>query len=868
MFFSQEDYKKIQKWLVHNSVRDTEFNEAIIPLNGSEIIAFVQNGHNVKVYLKDFMEQLILLGVPDFLNITEKYNEKYISLSQAISLLPFKGRKIGQVITFLDEEGKWKIYQFQGERVNQWNITTLWVDLIKEITGSTIVADEEDLTSIKQNNKTVIKFKDKPYNKNDYSGLGRVYLRKNVTTIIDYSSKREIIANLLTQGNISRENTIYIIQYDYTLNGNTIIIPSNSILCFEGGSINNGTIKVDSSIRIVNTFSGTALIDGEPTYLDYLTNEEDVTSSRGILKFADKEYNPANFSGLGRVYLRKNIVDGKNILTQDMINKPNVRYIIQYDYDLNEKEITVPDNCILDFQGGSLSNGSINFNNCYINGDYNKNILLDCKGKLSNYEITPEMYGAVGDGVTNDSDIINYILSIYNTCLLCDNKNYYIDDTLNINHNFTIYAKGRSALTIKNGINGINISSNIDNIYIKNLDIHVKDLEDIIGQENSGNGININQGAQYISIIDCSIRGFNYAIYNINGTWCDKIENCKIMNNNTGIYLDGENNNNSVRKCVITHNKYGIFAGGGRGFIISESNIKLNNVGIRATNNADSVVITNNYFERNSLYSVECYHLQHSPIKVDINNCCFFLAYSISKSSTKIVSIYDIVVCAGTELTIKDCKITTDDSTTGLAFINANQGNCKIIDTVIGEGISIGNIGPNCEIINTKYNLFNRPIFNNSIELTTDLCQRFDINDDVELKIPDGNFFEYNSIIVIIKGNGNVTFTSTSNSVIGGSDNTFKSPSIIYIYANRKLENGSWEIIFEAIDIQHIRKYGTQQQRPNLTSNDVGYQYYDTTINCVIVWDGIKWINVDGSDISEKTLRNEDWTLKTKVKII
>ena len=58
-----------------------------------------------------------------------------------------------------------------------------------------------------------------------------------------------------------------------------------------------------------------------------------------------------------------------------MINKPNVRYIIQYDYDLNGEEITIPDNCILDFQGGSLSNGSINFNNCYINGDYNKNIL-------------------------------------------------------------------------------------------------------------------------------------------------------------------------------------------------------------------------------------------------------------------------------------------------------------------------------------------------------------------------------------------------------------------------------------------------------------------------------------------------------------
>lgn len=87
-----------------------------------------------------------------------------------------------------------------------------------------------------------------------------------------------------------------------------------------------------------------------------------------VLKFADKEYNPANFSGLGRIYLRKNIVNIKqedgttktiNLLTQSMISKENTKYIIQYDYDLNGKEITIPEGCILDFQGGSFNNGSI-----------------------------------------------------------------------------------------------------------------------------------------------------------------------------------------------------------------------------------------------------------------------------------------------------------------------------------------------------------------------------------------------------------------------------------------------------------------------------------------------------------------------------
>ena len=46
-----------------------------------------------------------------------------------------------------------------------------------------------------------------------------------------------------------------------------------------------------------------------------------------------------------------------NILAQSMINKPNTVYTIQYDFDLNGQTITVPENCVLKFEGGSLSNG-------------------------------------------------------------------------------------------------------------------------------------------------------------------------------------------------------------------------------------------------------------------------------------------------------------------------------------------------------------------------------------------------------------------------------------------------------------------------------------------------------------------------------
>lgn len=136
MFFTQEDYKKIQSWLQQNAIKDTEFKNGLSTLTGNEIIAIVQNGCNVKLYLKDFIEQLILLGLPDFVNITVKFHKKNIALEEAISLIPCLSRKIGQVITFIDEQGEWEIYQFQGGDITQWNNLTLWVDLLKQMMGT------------------------------------------------------------------------------------------------------------------------------------------------------------------------------------------------------------------------------------------------------------------------------------------------------------------------------------------------------------------------------------------------------------------------------------------------------------------------------------------------------------------------------------------------------------------------------------------------------------------------------------------------------------------------------------------------------------------------------------------------------------
>lgn len=130
------------------------------------------------------------------------------------------------------------------------------------------------------------------------------------------------------------------------------------------GSVEKHSITLeDLSQEVINLLAQgnntiTNQSDGEDLTQVNISTELD--KPLNVLKFANKVYSKANFTGLGRTYLRKNIVDNNNILIQDMINEENTRYIIQYAYDLNGTTINIPTNVVLEFQGGSFTNGTIN----------------------------------------------------------------------------------------------------------------------------------------------------------------------------------------------------------------------------------------------------------------------------------------------------------------------------------------------------------------------------------------------------------------------------------------------------------------------------------------------------------------------------
>lgn len=61
---------------------------------------------------------------------------------------------------------------------------------------------------------------------------------------------------------------------------------------------------------------------------------------------------------------------------KDQILYPNTKYIIRHNFDLENQEIVFPENCIIEIDGGSISNGTLTGNNTILlNANKTDNIL-------------------------------------------------------------------------------------------------------------------------------------------------------------------------------------------------------------------------------------------------------------------------------------------------------------------------------------------------------------------------------------------------------------------------------------------------------------------------------------------------------------
>ena len=242
--------------------------------------------------------------------------------------------------------------------------------------------------------------------------------------------------------------------------------------------------------------------------INNLADDEDLVSvdkgeNLSVLKFADRAYNPGIHVGMGYKILRRNIIDGKNILTQDMINQSYTIYVVQYDYDLNGATITLPEGCMFDFQGGSISNGFL-------------------EGKIENTHARPEWFHSPKD--EDWSAAIQQALNICPTVLL-SNKIYELRVPILLNiYNHLIGIGTEKSKIISNIDSGFCIYCNIDDndkdiqswysfMVIKDLAISYKhkdwvDDERLTYYENA----HCIKSSANLHVINVNINYFNKAI--------------------------------------------------------------------------------------------------------------------------------------------------------------------------------------------------------------------------------------------------------------------------------------------------------------------------------------------------------------------
>lgn len=123
----------------------------------------------------------------------------------------------------------------------------------------------------------------------------------------------------------------------------------------KGLSTNDFTNEDKAKLDRATTVNDEGKISAELIPVD----EEDltvhsITDTNKVIRLKDRD----TANGMGYKILRLS-EELDNILTQDMINEPNTIYEIRYDFDLAGDTITIPENCVLKFEGGKLSNGKL-----------------------------------------------------------------------------------------------------------------------------------------------------------------------------------------------------------------------------------------------------------------------------------------------------------------------------------------------------------------------------------------------------------------------------------------------------------------------------------------------------------------------------
>ena len=108
------------------------------------------------------------------------------------------------------------------------------------------------------------------------------------------------------------------------------------------------------------------------------------------------------------------------------VTEPNMKYVIKHNFDLGGESITIPENCVLEFDGGSLSDSNIVFNNTTIKAENNafNNVRFTGSIKDNRFYVKWCITQKI-DGKSDITNILKDILTLEGGCVLFLEKDTY-----------------------------------------------------------------------------------------------------------------------------------------------------------------------------------------------------------------------------------------------------------------------------------------------------------------------------------------------------------------------------------------------------------------------------------------------------------
>lgn len=687
--------------------------------------------------------------------------------------------------------------------------------LFREKVNVTNFPDDEDIASV----DNMLKLKDREVDAAKFQSKGYAILRKNLCSV------NGVVKNILTQDMINQDNTIYEIRYDFDANGETINIPENCTLKFKGGSLNNGSINlnychiINGKIHLIplslpsNGIFKISDFDvnekSEPEYNSTIVQamiainarKEIYFDSKGTIEF-DKELNwsNTNLRGLGRDNNKQvlNFPKSNGFVARETITQISIKDLsvssrlntFQIDsgyviYFDNVAAITKEGSCFVSNIGTKVF--EVTFNNIRVDASTGKY----CFDHFCGNTMVFSNINALNAGIS----IFNYCCGYIYGCNGCWGKTPHFVTTNSDNFNDTLsytlslFIEQTNIETYKDvlfDLTGTNVG--YFNLYLgENVYLYLAPK------------VNGKYEKPYIKAKGLKLYSTFRMKYNEND-WKESIYPVmtSLVGNNINklqckgdvdIYLTDKNYVISFNRSYVEDNIIKTKYLRDKGIILQ---------GIERVIDLDRIYLNRCFIkEKNIIYPSNVEKLQ-----LDVSTAQSFI---ISRNSSE------------------DIEETKE---------------IQLNDNYLVDGINYGELKKQYDFVTisnkanrTSFKIFGFDYFGNQNPTLAP-------NESCVFANYNGKYIciSINQLRNIRSYKNNIPNAPSINGVCLYNEDIKK---VVYSY------NGSW---VDALGNNALAKYnGTTQQRP--TKINLGFQYFDTTLNKPIWWTGKKWVDATGADV-------------------